>query len=311
MVDTGFVLQVVLGLAIVFCVFRLSIWLMKKDRLVDDATRVAPDPKHEVRIIDGYAPTALATNRSWSTNNPAARNYASIKRSYNRKGGAQFSYSFWLRLDDTTEANVADKDILVRGETTPFTYTRTDANAAPREITGTMVKCPRIRFGATFDSLVVELNTLDDPDLHFSIDPYAAAAGDVSLRHNLLKLTQGKWTLYTFTFEDNVAINDFEDGIVVRFYVNDMLYQTFRSKSALRQNEGAIYVLPAPSGVTPLANGRIGDLTHYNYALSAGMVRSTFQSGPPTKLASELSGDSDFGAPAFLSEFNKLDMYNA
>lgn len=320
MVDIRVVLQVAIGLVVVFCVYRMSLWIMKQDALVDTGRSKSADPVHAVKIVDGYAPTGLAANRTWNTLSPDARAFASLKRSYNRKGGAQFTYVFWLKLDDTTDANVAGKDILVRGDTTPYLYKRIDhvdeGGAAPkeqppREINGALVKCPRIRFGDTFDSFVVELNTVDDPDLRFSIDPYAAGGGDDSLRHNMIKLTPGKWTMYAFTFEDNVAINDFEDGIVMRFFVNDVLYQTFRAKSALRQNYGNVTLLHTGPGQTPVANGRIGDVIHYNYAISAATVRELFNVGPPTKLASDISGDDSRGEPLYLSEFNKLDVYNA
>jgi hypothetical protein len=310
------VIQVVLGLVIVFFVYRMSLWLMKKDELVTNERRHL-NTKETVRIVDGYAYTSIATNRSWNTVNPDARNYVRLRRSYNRKGGAQFSYQFWMYLDDTTPENVAGKDILMRGDRTNFKYqTSTElddgvlANTVTRNAEGIVIKCPRIRFGPTHDSIVIELNTLHNPDEMITIDPIAASGGeDTSLRHNILKLMQHKWVLFTFTFEDSVAINDFEDGILVRFYVNDILYNTSSVRSTLRPNNGAFYLMPA-SGDSTIKNGRIGDVTYYNYAVSGAMIRENFERGPPKYPCKEIMGGDSLGEPLYLSEYNKLDIYN-
>ena len=310
-------LQALLGIAIVFAVYRMALWLVKKDEMViDEKTK---NPKATVHIVDGYAYTTIASNRTWNTVNPDSRSYAPIKRSFNRKGGAQYSYSFWLYLEDTAPANVANKDILLRGDDQVYTYRQaTDYDdgmvkeKVAQDVTDITIKAPRIRFGPTFDSFVVELNTLHNPNERINIDPvHNTSHEDTTLRHNLLKLMQGKWVLLTFTFEDNVAINDFEDGIIVRFFVNDLLYHTAAIKSAMRPNNGDFYLLPT-SGADDnmIKNGRIGDVTYYNYALGMKHVREIFEHGAPKHPCKELMGDGSLGDPLHLSEYNKLDVYN-
>lgn len=313
---TSIVMQVLLGLVVVFFVYRMSLWLMKKDQLVIDE-RKHLNTKETVRIVDGFAYTALATNRSWNTVNPASRNYMRLRRSYNRKGGAQFTYAFWMYLDDTSPENVGNKDILIRGDRNEFSYNSETAvadtmlsNTISKNVNGVVVKCPRIRFGPTHDSYVIELNTLHDPNAMIVINPIPATSGeDSSMRHNVLKLMQHRWTLLTFTFEDNVAINDFEDGIMVRFYVNDILYKTSTIRSTLRPNNGAFYLLPSGDD-SSIKNGRIGDVTYFNYALSTAMVRENFERGPPKYPCKDIMGGDSLGDPLYLSEYNKLDVYN-
>lgn len=307
-------LQVVLGLVIIFCVYKMSLWLLRKDRLVVDDIN-DKDPKEMTKIVDGYVFTTLAANRSWSTLNPEAMNFVKLPRSYNRKGGAQFTYSFWLYMDDTSSENVANKDILLRGDNRVYTFQKvTDyddgmiRDTIKQDVTDVLIKSPRIRFGPTYDSFVVELNTLHNPDEKIFISPMSSS-DDATLRHNVLKLMQHRWAMFTFTFEDNVAINDFEDGILVRFYVNDLLYGTYTIRSTLRQNRGDFYLMQT-SGDMGIKNGRIGDVYHYNYAISHAMVRDMFKKGHPKYPCTDLMGDSSMGTPLYLSEYNKLDMYN-
>jgi hypothetical protein len=54
-----------------------------------------------------------------------------------------------------------------------------------------------ISFGDTFDTFVIGLNTMHNVDEQVTFRP--SATTDSTLRHNALKLGQGRWVLYTFT----------------------------------------------------------------------------------------------------------------
>jgi hypothetical protein len=319
-------LQVLAGVVVVVLVYHMCLWILQRDQLVS-AINDATDAWQDTLVLDGWVDAASVGDRTWSTINPYAYNYVPISRSFNRKGGAQFTYAFWLRLSDVSPANVAGKTLLLRGDKRAFSWVRSQQkppgmedsagpNPVNETVTDVLVKCPRIRFGERFDDLVVEFNTLADPDARVRItsdpDPYS----DATLRHNLLSLIPTKWVLMTFTFEDNVAIDDFEDGIIVRFYLNDTLYQTSRLRSALRLNQGDLCVAPTSLGADgsgggspPLASARLGDVRYLNYALQLEDVRKLFKQGPPTKPAS--LGDRYASEPLYLSEYNKLDVYNS
>lgn len=317
------VVQVAVGLLIVFGVYRMSLWIMQQDRLVVTDNQQT-QMKKAFKILDGYAEAGMASNRVWNTVNPSANNFRALPRSYNRKGGAQFSYSFWLLLDDTTPENVAYKDIFVRGDTREYTYSKSTqppadvavTRSAPNLVksapvvtakTDMAIKCPRVRFGPTYDTLVVDFNTLHDVDQSVQINSYASGAHDSTLRKNVMKLIDHKWVLFTFVFEDNVAINEFEDGIIMRFYINDLLYHTARVKSTLRQNNGNFYLLPSKNG-SSIKHARIGDVTYYNYAASSISIGDVYRQGPPKHAAKYLS--SNTGSPLWLSIYNEMDIYN-
>lgn len=322
-------IQVLAGLVVVYVVYRMSLWVLKKDKLVVDV-RSDFDPRRETAIISGYVPTDLVVDRQFNTLNPRSQSFRSLPRSFNRKGGAQFSYSFWLYMKNTEPTNVANKTILLRGDRSRFAYQRTmvDRSTDVDKLAGglgattdshydeVLVKCPLIRFGEDYKSFVVEFNTLDRPDEKVEIKSFDSTSDDPSMRHNVLKLIDNAWVLLTFTFEDNVSINDFEDGIVMRFYVNDFLYNTAKVKSALYQNNGNLHLFPTwdSSGAADgrgIRDARIADLKYWNYALGAPSISELYKQGPSKHYATDLVGSDDLGDPLYLSMYNKIDIYNS
>lgn len=307
-------LQIIVGLLTVWIVYRISLWTMNKDKLSIETKEV--DHKVQTYIVDGWTYMALMNQKQYNTVFKYAPDYLPIRPSYNRKGGIQFTYSFWICMRNVDNARYAWRDILLKGEPDSLTdYTVTRFHDEPYQSATTTkqytetkkgvvaVKCPRIRFGPTYDSVQIELNTLIDPDARFLIRSFSAQPGNGVMRSNAIKLVQDKWALMTFTFEDNVAINSHEDGIIIRFYLNDTLYASKTFKSAIRTNKSPLHLFPLG---TAIADSRIGDIVYYNRSLSHEDVAKVFDHGPPKKFAN----GSESGNTVRLNEYNKADMYN-
>jgi hypothetical protein len=311
-------LQVTLGLVAVWLVYRISLFAMNKDKLSIETKEV--DHKVQTYIVDGWTYMALMNQKQYNTIFKYASNYLPIRPSYNRKGGIQFTYSFWICMRNVDNARYAWRDIILKGDPeslTSYTVTRFHDSAyqdatTTKQYTETVrdvvaVKCPRIRFGPTYDSVQVELNTLVDPDARFLIRSFSESNAEGrsggGMRSNAIKLVQDKWALMTFTFEDNVAINTHEDGIIIRFYLNDTLYASKTFKSAIRTNKSPLHLFPLGSAI---ADSRIGDVVYYNRALSHEEVAKVFDHGPPKKFAD----GSEIGNAVKLNEYNKADVYN-
>lgn len=330
--------QIVVGIVVAIFIYLLSLWILRKDQLVSQ-TSSATASKQRVLILDGYAETTIVAGTQWSTVNPNAQNYVMLDRSYNRKGGAQFTYSIWVQIRDTSSIN--GQTLFMRGDPSLYNWTKTVGSNTPINVNDVLIKCPRVRFATSFDQgLVVEFNTLQDPQggsiaITPNPDPIPVAsqapasltAYDETMRKNLYNLIRDRWALLTFTFEDGVAINEFENGIVFRFYLNDVLYKTQGVQGTLRQNVGDVYLLPAiqndpaivnnpnqkgytaGQGPDAIANTTVGNLTYFNYALGLGQVKELFRQGPPKSPAT--FGVGPVGEPLMLSEYNKLDVYNS
>jgi len=316
-ITKGIAIQIAAGVAIVMLVYLLSMWIMQRDQILNQDVAEMRPSKLTVDILRGYGNMTLLADKQWTTMNQVSTSFLPILRSYNRRGGLQFSYAFWVKIDTRSGANeIAGQTLLLRGDRRLFKWRKLVKGDAQRGIPDAvsdqgpdvLVKCPHIRFGKTYDELVVEFNTLNDPSASYRITPKPdGAPGDVGDRRNALSLMQGRWALLTFAFEDNVGISNFEDGIMVRFYVNDSLYHTHRQTGTLKYNQGDLYV--APNFDRSIQNVTIGDIRYYNYAVPPKEVDAVFRNGPPTKPAEELQqrGSSD---PLYLSEYNKLDIYN-
>jgi hypothetical protein len=329
--------QIIVGIVIAILIYLVSLWILRRDQLVADPSTLAT-PKQRVMILDGYAEASVISGTQWSTVNPQSQNYVLLDRSYNRKGGAQYTYSLWVQIRDTSVIN--GQTLFMRGDPTLYNWTKKVGTNPPTPFNDVLVKSPRVRFGKSFDDgLVVEFNTLDDPQggnvfITPNPDPIPVAGQspaplttyDETMRKNAFNLIRDRWAMLTFTFEDGVAINEFENGIVVRFYLNDVLYKSQGVKGALKQNSGDVYLLPAIAndpnyggpnqqsytagqGPDALTNSTVGNLTYYNYALGLGQVRDLFTRGPPKNPAT--FGVGPIGEALYLSEYNKLDVYNS
>jgi hypothetical protein len=308
--DVGFVaMQVSLGLFIVFGTYWLSLLLLKRDQLL-----VASSNKRvgsvKTMIIDGYAESFNLTNTVYDTLNAASISFAYLPRSVNRYGGAQFTYQFWILMTNVSPDNIGSKDILIRGDTTTYNLMKVD-NKTKQTIArmeDVVIKCPRIRFDGRYDEMVIEINTVADPlPAPFRITATPGDLGDddaeAQARFNVMRLVPNKWALYTFTFRDDIDINDFERGIEMRFYINELLYQRSTMPSAIRQNNGNLFLFPTGA----VQGCKLGNLAYYNYAVSEQDVARTTAQGPP-KSANTVSS-SPTAMPLFLTEYNKLDTY--
>lgn len=306
-------LQVGVATALVVVVYLLSMGLLQRDGVLDhEVARMRPTDLR-VDVLRGYGNLSTLADLRWTTVNQSAPHFLPLLKSYNRRGGAQFTYSLWLRVNPRSGgAALAGRSLLLRGDRRMFKWRKHTAGDPARDIPareeafgpGVLIKCPHIRFGASFDELVVEYNTLGSPHEAFTLAS-SPEPGPME-RRNALSLVQGRWAMLTFVFEDNVGISSFEEGIRVSVYLNDDLYYTHRQAGALRLNQGDLHL--APGFDRGNHDVDIGDVAYYNTALSPDDVAERFREGPPRQptRAIQQAGDAE---PLHLSEYNKLDVY--
>lgn len=306
---TSIVLQVIAGFILSLVIYWISLYIMRADKLVIDGKLSTARPQ-EVQIVNGFVDCAAFANKVYNTTNELAANYMPLPRSVNRKGGAQFTYSFWMYMTNIAEDNVRGKVILSRGSMSPYRYIRskvTDTTANMSKATDMYLRCPLIRFGNSYKELVVEFNTVDDPEQRIVI-MNRQDTGDSALRRNMASLSANYWVLMTFVFEDNVPINDFENGVVLKYYVNDTMYQVSRVRSTLRQNNGSLNLFPLKTGEPPIAGARMASFSYFNYALTDEDIAARYLRGPSR--TPNVDSSSRFGVPLYLSASNRVDATN-
>ena len=65
--------------------------IMEKEEIIDE-----PVGRKASIIFKGWVETGSFVNRSFNSYNRFAKNFRKLPESVNTKGGAQFSYSFWI-----------------------------------------------------------------------------------------------------------------------------------------------------------------------------------------------------------------------
>lgn len=291
-------IQAVAGFLIFIGLNYLATYILTREEVIED-----PNKTVENKIIDGWIETNNFYNKKFTTYDMFSANYKKLPPSMNRKGGAQFSYTTWVKFNNLSAENVANKVLFMRGDATKYPYevkVGTKATSAMDHV----VKCPIVKFGDGPDKLIVEFNTTTDINARAEVSRVPSA--DETVRHNVFSLMPGKWTLLTFVFEDSKRYDEPEDGVVFTFYVNDVLYHTQRYAGALRTNVGDVHILPGGK----IVDGFMSDLTYYNYAMTVTDITRVFNKGFTNKRFNDMQKDAEFNQPLYMSQYNKLEINN-
>jgi hypothetical protein len=301
MFNKDILLQVIVGVIASYIVYVISLFIMKKD-ILNMENSYNTNKKTAVPIITGYGESSSLVGRTYNTVNRSLPNYLPINPSVNLKGGSSMSYSMWLFVGSPQDA--VNKCIFLRGDNERFIYNVTDNSSGfTKTMNERVAFCPMLSFGSSEMDFVLSFNTLNNINETLMISN--KKSDNNVYRKNMLSLFSNKWFHVTVVMEDNQPLNDFENGILVRFYVNDTLYQTGKYSSALKQNSGNLYIFPDNQAIPKC---KISNFTYYNYALTEKEIRDSFNKGPNTKAMQETSNSAIM--PYYVSDYNKLDIYN-
>jgi len=282
----------------------------------EDLIKVTPgdfiSQYEKVPIFEGSIVMNASNKKTFDTYDPQNTSYRRLSVSQNRMGGAQFSYSFWVNFGSgVVDEEIAGKTLFMRGDKRKFApqvkpsgagaFENYFKTANGKDIT---IACPRVYFKSD-NTIGVQVNT--DRELIFEAE-VGSEYSNKALRKNLVSLFAKHWVLISIVVEDNVPINDFENGISIKTYVNDTLYGSSVSHGSLRVNNGPLHILDAD---TWPGDSRMSDLIYYNYALSDGEVRRLYNAGPDTAASDVMdafAGRRD--DKARYGDYNKLDIHN-
>lgn len=307
--------QVIFGLCIVILLYVITLVLLNIDALVA-SRNVKVVPRESTTIVDGWIGAGRLANVSYNTINPFTEDYMKIGKSINTHGGAQFTYQFWIRMEDVGYDALKNQIILMKGSNKKYKlgyYNPQTLGLIEQPFSNEyLIKCPLIKFGDNHKELVVEFNT--NKDISYSSKIQMKTDADPSSKRNALSLLPLGWYLFTFVFEDTFsALETTEIGSKFTFYLNDFPYHIVSASSDARlrnnfikQNEGGLHILPDmknPNDFIKLAN-----IKYYNYAITPKEISKLFEKGPPKHAANDVKNT--IPKPAYLSAYNKMDIYN-
>ena len=312
--DMTTTLQIILSLVFVVILYIITLIILNVDAIVMTRSNVVK-PQELTKVIDGHAPVTYLAHQTFNTSNPYTDNFKKIGKSINTIGGAQFTYQFWVKIEDPTDKLFKDLVVLLKGDERKYKLGLYDiaTQKLQRNIRSDyMVTCPMISFVDSYRHLRVQFNTQNNPTTSIDINMTPNEPG--MSRRNALSLLPNSWYLFTFMFEDNVSYTNVqENGINFKFWLNDFPYQENGASdtpklrfNTLKQNDGDLVLFPNPPAQGNFM--KIGNLNYYNYALSSEEIKATFRAGPPTKSAEVTYKKEDM--PTYLTAFNKLDIYN-
>lgn len=317
-----------LGLIVLLLVVPLIFRDLNKLKQVDKVDIVAStlgDNKIIVPIAKGIC--SLDKGRiQIETKNKFAPLYIDLPKSFNQIGGAQYSYSFWLRRGVGTDTQLKNKIIFYRGEPikpnhkTGYIYERGPGDNSPPDVNSVhkdfqnneksnlyindrFVKCPLVRFGEKSNSLRIEFNTLRNPHMFVDLDAEI---------FTMIKSTpkNPKFNLIAFSFQDNFDFGGVERGIKIDIFIDDALVKTATfENNSLKINDGPIVLFATnrDQESPQVIEGDIADLTYYNYALQTKELEQIYNNSFSTNVC-ELPYTSS--SNKLKSGYSKINLYN-
>jgi hypothetical protein len=309
------IVQILLALVIIIILYIVTLVILNIDSLIVKQSSIVK-PHETTNIITGYAPVSYLGNRSFNTFNAFANNFKKIGKSVNTTGGSQFSYQFWIKIDDPNDALFKNLVLLLKGDKRKYKIGIYDSETFQKNKVipaDYVIASPMIKFVDSYRHLNVQFGTINSPITSIDINMSPNDTGDS--RRNLLSLLPLNWYLFTFVFEDNFSyMSGSENGINFKFWVNDIPYQENTASDSpelryntLKQNDGDLFILPnPPDGSNNFM--KMGNIKYYNYAVDAKDIKYAFSKGPPTISVLEIEQGSP--KPAYLTAYNKIDIYN-
>lgn len=300
MIDmNSFYVQLIFAFLVVLILYIITLIVLSVDALV-----VVPSykvkPREEVVIKTGNNSSALLAKTRFNTIFPFIKgNFAKIPPSVNGSTGTQFTYQFWMKINDPKEQNFKDLVLLLKGDDRKYKlgYYKTsgDMSLIPEITEGPkyMIKCPLIKFKDSFKNMVVEFNTNNHPDVQIEVN--MLKSDSEAQRKNLLAFLPLDWFMFTFVFEENYSqIEGTENGIKFTFYINDIPYQSnsgstdeILRNNFIKQNDGDLFILPNHDSKTDILT--MSDIKYYNYAKTDAEVRQDFENRSKSFIDSERS----------------------
>jgi hypothetical protein len=311
-------IQIVLAFVVIIILYIITLVMLNIDSLIaTQDTRITP--RQTTKVIDGFISVNAISNKSYNTITPAAQPYLRMGKSINTVGGAQFSYQFWMKIEDPNDEYFKDLVILLKGDKRKYNlgfYREIENNKhklVDKLESQYAIACPMIQFTNSYRELRVRLNTSKNPIV--DIDLKVNNDSDSSRRNLMSLIAIKKWFLLTFIFKDNMSLaQGSENGIEFSYYINDVPYGIYTAdtpnlnlaRNTIKHNDGDFYLFPNNTNSGDFL--KMGNINYYNYALNVDEVKETFASGPPTYPA--VADTSEGSQPLYLSAYNKIDIYN-
>ena len=304
-------LQIVIALIVIIIMGVLAYSIYNKDAsiLIEDVTKDVVIKK-TVKILDGTFAYDSNKQAVINTIDPSYGNYKDIVPSINQKGGAEYTYNFWIYMNDGGLTDNTTKVLFVKGSNTKVPYKSNNNNNCYAQNGWYLIKNPLVRVNIKSNkvsAIVTEFNTIKTPDAVHS-NPDAIDCNDADINNKDLNLfgiyglegrqdLYNQWSMITIVVSETNPSSDimFRNEAFVKMYLNgyeylnktsDAFYSGGTVTTAMRNNSGNLYINPETGTGTGFEKLAIADLTYFNYALKDEDVLRLHKAGFNNKTAS-------------------------
>ena len=283
-------LQLLMAFIVLLILYITTLVIMRIDSLVTEPSFKVKQ-REEAIVVDKQTTASSIAKTKFNTIFPFNKDFLKIPNSVNGTTGAQFTYQFWMKVNNTNERSFENLVILLKGDNRKYGANFYDPSSKPlpklipylKQEPDYFIKCPLIKFTDSYKNLQVELNTTKYPNVKIPIN--LNGIDPLQNRKNLLTLLPLEWFLFTFVFEENYSIKDgIENGIRFTFYLNDIPVVLASGSTdimlfdnSLKLNEGDLYLFPNYSSDDNLLT--LAGLKYFNYAKTDNDVKSDFGRG--------------------------------
>ena len=270
--------------------------------------------KKSTKIIDGAYEYIGNTSTKFNTTDKTKGTYVDLSPSINQKGGAVYTYNFWLYFPTTSADDVNENKTLVlfnKGSNKLVKYKSSlRCNTTDNWF---LVKNPLVRLDFNdskhIDAIVVEFNSIEKPDVFHegantgdkncsggmvTKDANLIGIKDLATRTDLLE----QWNMITIVVsetspDDNVFVSS--NQALVKLYLNGYAYlnkdgQLENKSTAMKTNNSDLHLGFSGNGNTSIYTGSgavanestkvaISDLTYFNYVLEDKEIIDLFKKG--------------------------------
>jgi hypothetical protein len=256
------IIQAVLAAAVLATVYYFALAAAMQDSLVVTSTR----PKSMIEVAAGKVPlnTSFVTDKRLTM---SGREIIDLPRSMNTKGGAQFSYSFWIKLPEYSRGDFK-RVVLYRGDKTTAEFTDP---AGGKSMQLPMTFCPLVIVKRHGKDTYVSCHVNAQRDKNFSCTA-KSVSGETPVNWT-------KWNLVTVSVSDVNLYGAANEGAVsCSVWLNQVENKQVGDVKigGLLENSGDLHILPTDKFGDVSCHGQadieVRDITYANYAMSSSDI---------------------------------------
>lgn len=290
--------------------FAYNIYVIELEKML----KSTPGTKKEVVVFNGILDFKNG-EYTYDTYDKSVDNYLPIEASINQRGGAEYSYNFWVYTNKDSGFSSGGKDIplFLKGEKKLY-YSKQNYNCANKYADtnagkhyNVMIKNPLVKMSSDGSAIVIEYNNINNVESYQQRVGYNNCETKTSTNFreknsNLIGVYNldfdKKWYMVSIIMKEvadsgNILMSNkasckmYINGINVMDKKVETRYMDNIYAATFRNNKSPLYINPDFTNNTKNVFGRVAnadnlklaDLKYYNYAIGEKEISQLYSSG--------------------------------